>query len=117
MSTAEMFIPKPIRLTEGAIARVQALLAEEGDTSLMLRIYVTGGGCSGFQYGFTLDGKQSEDDTVVEEEGCRAVVDALSFQYLNGSTVDFEEGLQGSRFVVRNPNAQATCSCGMSFTG
>ncbi|WP_420797631.1 iron-sulfur cluster insertion protein ErpA [Candidatus Sororendozoicomonas aggregata] len=91
---------------------------EENEESrhLMLRVYVTGGGCSGFQYGFTFDDNIAEDDTVISNDGVHLVVDALSYQYLVGAEVDYEEGLQGSRFLVKNPNATSTCGCGASFS-
>ncbi|MFT6665771.1 MAG: iron-sulfur cluster insertion protein, partial [Porticoccus sp.] len=83
---------------------------------LKLRVFVTGGGCSGFQYGFSFDEVTAEDDTLVSKDGVAVVVDPLSFQYLSGSTVDYEEGLQGSRFTITNPNATTTCGCGSSFS-
>ncbi len=116
MSAAETFVPEPIVFSESAVAKVQALVKEEDNTKLMLRVYVTGGGCSGFQYGFSFDEELAEDDTVVEKMGVRMVVDSMSFQYLVGSTVDYVVGLEGSRFTVTNPNAATTCGCGMSFT-
>ena len=116
MSAAETFVPEPVIFSENAAARVKALVEEEGNPNLMLRVYVTGGGCSGFQYGFTFDEDLAEDDTVVEKMGVKLVVDAMSFQYIYGSEIDFKEGLEGSRFTVNNPNAATTCGCGMSFT-
>ncbi|MTI13178.1 iron-sulfur cluster insertion protein ErpA [Sansalvadorimonas verongulae] len=116
MSAAETFVPEPIFFSDNAAAKVKTLVEEEGNGKLMLRVYVTGGGCSGFQYGFTFDEALAEDDTVVEKSGVKMVVDAMSFQYLFGSTVDYIEGLEGSRFTVSNPNAATTCGCGMSFT-
>ncbi|WP_110654299.1 iron-sulfur cluster insertion protein ErpA [Salinicola halimionae] len=116
MSTVESFAPTPMFFTDAAARRVKALIAEENNTSLKLRVYVTGGGCSGFQYGFDLGDQAAEDDTVIDNDGVSLVVDSLSYQYLVGSTVDFEEGLAGARFIIRNPNAQSTCGCGASFS-
>ncbi len=106
----------PIIFTQAASAKAKALITEEENSELKLRVYVTGGGCSGFQYGFTFDEKQAEDDLIIEREGVSLVVDALSFQYLVGSKVDYREDLDGSRFVVENPNATTTCGCGSSFS-
>ena len=115
MSAAETFIPEPVIFSDTAVAKVKSLVDEEGNDKLMLRVYVTGGGCSGFQYGFTFDEELAEDDTVVTRDGAKLVVDAMSFQYLVGAIVDYKEGLEGSRFTVTNPNASSTCGCGMSF--
>ncbi|MEJ2670080.1 MAG: iron-sulfur cluster insertion protein ErpA [Gammaproteobacteria bacterium] len=103
-------------LTPEAVRRVKALRAAEGNELLGLRLYITGGGCSGFSYGFTFDETTREDDTVVERDGVKLLVDALSIQYLMGAEVDYTEGLQGARFVVNNPNATTTCGCGASFS-
>ncbi|UAW98073.1 iron-sulfur cluster insertion protein ErpA [Halopseudomonas nanhaiensis] len=116
MSTAEVFTPTPLIFSENAVGKVRSLIEEEGNDSLSLRVFVTGGGCSGFQYGFTFDDEMAEDDTVVERDGVRLVVDPMSFQYLAGSEVDYQEGLEGSRFVINNPNAATTCGCGSSFS-
>ncbi|WP_369600919.1 iron-sulfur cluster insertion protein ErpA [Hahella sp. SMD15-11] len=116
MTVAEVFEPTPLLFTDLAAEKVRDLIREEGDDNLVLRVFVTGGGCSGFQYGFTFDDQVNEDDTVVEKGGVRLVVDPLSYQYLAGATVDYVEGLEGARFVVRNPNAQTTCGCGSSFS-
>jgi iron-sulfur cluster insertion protein len=105
-----------MQLTAGAARKVKSLVAEEGNPNLKLRVYVTGGGCSGFQYGFSFDDAVNDDDTVIAEEGAHLLVDALSIQYLLGARVDYLEGLQGSRFVVENPMASTTCGCGMSFS-
>lgn len=91
-------------------------MTEEGNQSLCLRVYVTGGGCSGFQYGFSFDDQIADDDTVIEKDGVKVLLDALSYQYLAGSEVNYEEGLQGSRFIIQNPNAKTTCGCGSSFS-
>ena len=118
MSAVEQFSPdqQVIVLTERAVAKVKALVAEEANDALKLRVFVTGGGCSGFSYGFTFDEIAAEDDTVVEKDGVTALVDPMSFQYLAGAEVDYQEGLEGSRFIVNNPNAETTCGCGASFS-
>ena len=107
---------EPFEFTLAAATKLKTLIIEEENERLMLRVYVTGGGCSGFQYGFTFDEEFQEDDTTVEREGVKMVVDPLSFQYLVGSEVDYQEGLEGSRFTVKNPNASSTCGCGSSFS-
>ena len=114
--SAEVFVPSPLLFSDNAVSKVRSLIEEEGNDSLSLRVFVTGGGCSGFQYGFTFDDELAEDDTVVERDGVRLVVDPMSFQYLVGSEVDYQEGLEGSRFVINNPNASTTCGCGSSFS-
>ncbi|MDH1442887.1 iron-sulfur cluster insertion protein ErpA [Pseudomonas sp. GD03721] len=115
--SVETFTPAaPLHFTQGAASKVKNLVDEEGNPRLKLRVFVTGGGCSGFQYGFTFDEDVAEDDTIVEREGVSLVVDAMSFQYLVGSEVDYQEGLEGSRFVIKNPNATTTCGCGSSFS-
>lgn len=105
-----------ISLTDNAAKKVQTLITEEGNPGLKLRVFVTGGGCSGFQYGFSFDEAVNEDDTVIERNGAQLLVDPLSYQYLVGSKVDYTEGLEGSRFIVENPLATTTCGCGMSFS-
>ena len=105
-----------LSLTDSAEQKVRNLLEEEGDDSLSLRVFVTGGGCSGFQYGFTFDTEIAEDDAVFEQSGVRVLVDPLSYPYIDGAQVDYQENLEGSRFVVENPQAAATCGCGSSFT-
>ncbi|TWH64224.1 iron-sulfur cluster insertion protein [Azomonas agilis] len=114
--SVEMFTPSPIQVTQNAVNKVKTLVAEEGNPRLKLRIFITGGGCSGFQYGFSFDEDSTEDDTLVERDGATFIVDPMSFQYLNGAEVDYQEGLEGSRFVIRNPNAATTCGCGQSFS-
>ncbi len=109
-------MPGPITVTDAAAQRVCQLLADETEADQRLRVYVTGGGCSGFQYGFIFDSNLADDDTLIVKEGAPVVVDSLSYQYLVGAEIDFEEGLQGSRFLVRNPNAKSTCGCGSSFS-
>ena len=116
MSNAESFVPEPLLLTDKAINKVKALIDEEGNNELKLRVFVTGGGCSGFQYGFAFEEVASDDDLVIEKDGIKAVVDSMSYPYLMGAEVDYEEGLQGSKFVVHNPNASTTCGCGSSFS-
>ena len=116
MAVAEVFNPTVLQVTERAAAKVRALVDEEHNPDLKLRVFVTGGGCSGFQYGFSFDEAMADDDTEVERDGISVLVDSLSFQYLAGSEIDYTEGLEGSRFVVNNPNATATCGCGASFS-
>ncbi len=102
--------------TDAAAAKVKSLIEEEENDNLKLRVFVTGGGCSGFSYGFSFDEADNDDDTVVEKNGVTLVVDPMSFQYLAGAEVDYKEGLQGSQFVIKNPNASTTCGCGSSFS-
>tara|TARA_B100000073_G_C23742195_1_gene574052 strand:- start:23 stop:349 length:327 start_codon:yes stop_codon:yes gene_type:complete len=104
-----------IELTKNAIKKIQELLKSEKD-NMKLRVYITGGGCSGFEYGFTLDDKENPDDIIFEEKNAPTIIDPLSMQYLVGSTIDYIEGLEGSRFVLNNPNATTTCGCGSSFS-
>ena len=106
----------PLNFTRAAAEKVARLIEEEGNPRLMLRIYIQGGGCSGFQYGFTFDEKIEEGDTEIVTDGVKLLVDPMSMQYLEGAEVDYIEGLQGSQFVVRNPNATTTCGCGSSFS-
>jgi len=117
------FAPKPkviegatVVFTDAAANKVKALIAEEKNPNLKLRVSVDGGGCSGFQYGFAFDENVNSDDTVIENNGATMLVDVSSMQYLNGSEVDYLEGLEGARFVVNNPNAKSTCGCGSSFS-
>ncbi len=105
-----------LTFTDSAANKVRTLLEEEQNDNLKLRVFITGGGCAGFSYGFTFDEDVAEDDTVVENSGVTLVVDPMSFQYLAGAEVDYKEGLQGSQFSVRNPNATTTCGCGSSFS-
>lgn len=116
MSVAESFNPTGINLTARAVNKVRELVEEEENPGLKLRVYITGGGCSGFQYGFSFEDIAAEDDTVIEREGIAVLVDPMSFQYLVGSEVDYTEGLEGSRFIINNPNAATTCGCGASFS-
>ena len=102
--------------TDADARKVQELILEEQNPALKLRVYISGGGCSGFQYGFSFDEEQAEDDIAVENGGVTLLVDPLSFQYLMGAEVDYSESLQGAQFVIRNPNASTTCGCGSSFS-
>jgi iron-sulfur cluster insertion protein len=116
MSVAETFNPSSINLSSRAVQKVRDLVSEEENDQLKLRVFITGGGCSGFQYGFTFDELVADDDTALQTDGVTLVVDPMSLQYLVGSVVDYTEGLEGSRFVINNPNATATCGCGSSFS-
>ncbi|OUS28521.1 iron-sulfur cluster insertion protein ErpA [Gammaproteobacteria bacterium 45_16_T64] len=102
--------------SDNAAKKVKSLIEEEGNDNLKLRVYITGGGCSGFSYGFSFDEEEKEGDTIVENSGVVMLVDQMSIQYLMGSEVDYREGLQGSQFIVNNPNATTTCGCGSSFS-
>jgi iron-sulfur cluster insertion protein len=110
-----MNTPQPLIFTDAAARKVRELVLEEQNPALKLRVYVQGGGCSGFQYGFTFDEELADGDISVDNEGVQLVVDPMSFQYLMGSEIDYSESLQGAQFVIRNPNAQTTCGCGSSF--
>ena len=109
-------LPDPLVFTDSAASKVKQLIADEENAALMLRVFISGGGCSGFQYGFTFDEAVSDGDTVVEKEGVRLLIDPMSIQYLTGAEIDYSEGLEGAQFVIRNPNAQTTCGCGSSFS-
>lgn len=109
-------IPPALVVTASAAAKVAQLIAEEDVDNLKLRIYVSGGGCSGFQYGFTFDENTNEGDTSVVKDGVTVLIDPMSYQYLVGAEIDYKEDLQGAQFVVRNPNATTTCGCGSSFS-
>jgi len=106
----------PIVFTDSAADKVRELIDEEGNPDLKLRVFVTGGGCSGFQYGFTFDEAISEDDTELVKNGVKLLIDPMSYQYLVGAEIDYTDGLEGSQFVIRNPNAVSTCGCGSSFS-
>ena len=108
--------PIPLIFTDSAAAKVADLIAEEGNPELKLRVFVQGGGCSGFQYGFTFDDAVNEDDTLFEKNGVTLLVDSMSFQYLVGAEIDYKEDINGSQFVIKNPNATTTCGCGSSFS-
>ncbi|MCL1635577.1 iron-sulfur cluster insertion protein ErpA [Luteimonas sp. SX5] len=106
----------PLLFTQAAAAKVRELVREEGNEALKLRVYIQGGGCSGFQYGFEFDEQQADDDLAIATDGVTLLVDPLSLQYLMGAQVDYSESLHGAQFVIRNPNAKSTCGCGSSFT-
>ena len=128
-SEPEMAIPQSLVFSDAAARKVKELIEEEGNYNLMLRVYITGGGCSGFQYGFSFEEKSNADDFIIEKEveddegteggsgGCtvKLLVDPMSFQYLVGAEIDYKEDINGAQFVIRNPNAQTTCGCGSSF--
>jgi iron-sulfur cluster insertion protein len=109
-------MPSVLLFTDNAANKVKELIEEEGNPELKLRVFVTGGGCSGFQYGFTFDEEVNEDDTTMEKNGVKLLIDPMSYQYLLGAEIDYSEGLEGSQFVIRNPNATSTCGCGSSFS-
>ena len=113
---AEADLETPLVFTNAAAAKVAALIRDEGNPALMLRVYIQGGGCSGFQYGFTFDEAVQDGDTEVVTDGVKLLVDPMSLQYLLGAEIDYTEGLQGEQFVIRNPNATTTCGCGSSFS-
>ncbi|HSJ49207.1 MAG TPA: iron-sulfur cluster insertion protein ErpA [Gammaproteobacteria bacterium] len=113
-ATTEM--EAPLVFTEAAATKVKSLIEEEGNPELMLRVFITGGGCSGFQYGFTFDESINDGDTSVEKCGVKLLIDPMSFQYLSGAEIDYKEDLEGAQFVIRNPNATTTCGCGSSFS-
>ena len=114
--TVTLETPSPLVFTDSAANKVKTLIDEEGDEGLKLRVFISGGGCSGFQYGFTFDENEGDGDTVVENQGVQLLVDPMSIQYLMGAEIDYTEGLEGAQFVIRNPNAQTTCGCGSSFS-
>jgi iron-sulfur cluster insertion protein len=109
-------IPDVLLFTDSAANKVKQLIEEEGNAELKLRVFVSGGGCSGFQYGFTFDEVVNDDDTVLNKNGVQLLIDPMSFQYLVGAEIDYTEGLEGSQFVIKNPNATTTCGCGSSFS-
>jgi len=109
-------MPDPLLFTDSAAEKVRQLIEEEGNPDLKLRVFVQGGGCSGFQYGFTFDEETSEDDTVMQKNGVTLLIDAMSYQYLLGAEIDYKEDLEGAQFVIKNPNATTTCGCGSSFS-
>lgn len=108
--------PSPLVFTDSAALKVRALIDEECNPDLKLRVFVQGGGCSGFQYGFTFDEDVNEDDTVLDKNGVQLLIDSMSYQYLVGAEIDYKEDLEGSQFVIKNPNATTTCGCGSSFS-
>ncbi len=113
-AVAEM--PAPLNFTDNAAHKVRQLIEEEGNDSLKLRVFVSGGGCSGFQYGFTFEEDVQEDDTAMEKNGVTLLIDPMSFQYLAGAEIDYQESVEGAQFVIKNPNATSTCGCGSSFS-
>ena len=115
MAEIEVFDAEVV-FTEAAAAKVADLIAEEGNADLKLRVFVSGGGCSGFQYGFTFDEDVQEGDAVAEKNGVKLLIDTVSYAYLAGAEIDYKEDLRGAQFVIRNPNAQSTCGCGSSFS-
>ncbi len=116
MNAVVEMMPEPLAFTENAAAKVRQLIEEEGNPGLKLRVFVTGGGCSGFQYGFTFDEAVNEDDTSLQKGGVTLLVDPMSLQYLTGAEIDYQEHVEGAQFVIKNPNASSTCGCGSSFS-
>ena len=116
IADANTGMPTPLVFTDSAAGKVRLLIEEEGNPGLKLRVFVQGGGCSGFQYGFTFDDAVNEDDTQFEKNGVTLLVDSMSFQYLVGAEIDYKEDINGSQFVIKNPNATTTCGCGSSFS-
>jgi iron-sulfur cluster insertion protein len=109
-------IPPPLVFSDSAANKVKQLIDDEGNPELKLRVFVSGGGCSGFQYGFTFDEVTNDDDTAMEKNGVTLLIDAMSYQYLVGAEIDYTEGVEGAQFVIKNPNATSTCGCGSSFS-
>src|SRR3954466_636975 len=109
-------MPAPLNFSDSAANKVKQLIEEEGNPELKLRVFVTGGGCSGFQYGFTFDEIQNEDDAVMQKNGVMLLIDPMSYQYLTGAEIDYQEGLEGAQFVIKNPNAQSTCGTAVRST-
>ena len=116
MNAAVDVIPQPLVFSDSAAAKVRQLIDDEGNQALKLRVFVQGGGCSGFQYGFTFDEVVNEDDTTMERNGVTLLIDSISYQYLVGAEIDYKEDLEGAQFVIKNPNATTTCGCGSSFS-
>jgi len=116
MTAAMPQMPDPLIFTDSAAEKVKQLMAEENNPDLMLRVFVSGGGCAGFQYGFTFEETANEDDTRINKNGVTLLIDPLSYQYLVGAEIDYQEDVQGAQFVIKNPNARTTCGCGSSFT-
>jgi len=116
MQVTEMEMQGPMLFTDSAANKVKHLIEEEGNADLKLRVFVSGGGCSGFQYGFTFDEVTNEDDTVLNKNGVQLLIDPMSLQYLAGAEIDYQDGLEGSQFVIKNPGATSTCGCGSSFS-
>ena len=109
-------MPAPLVFTDSAVNKVKQLIDEEGNPELKLRVFVSGGGCSGFQYGFTFDEIRNDDDAAMEKNGVTLLIDPMSYQYLVGAEIDYTEGVEGAQFVIKNPNATSTCGCGSSFS-
>jgi iron-sulfur cluster insertion protein len=109
-------MPAPLVFTDNAAGKVKQLIDEEGNLDLKLRVFVTGGGCSGFQYGFTFEETVNDDDTSMEKNGVTLLIDPMSLQYLGGAEIDYQDGAEGAQFVIKNPNATSTCGCGSSFS-
>lgn len=109
-------MPTPINFSDNAVKKVKELIEEEGTPDLKLRVFVSGGGCSGMQYGFTFEESVNEDDTKVEKDNVMLLIDPMSLQYLTGAEIDYQDNVQGSQFVIKNPNATTTCGCGSSFS-
>ena len=116
MQATEIKMPDPMLFTDSAANKVKTLIEEEGNADLKLRVFVSGGGCSGFQYGFTFDEVTNEDDTVLNKNGVQLLIDPMSLQYLVGAEIDYQDGLEGAQFVIKNPGATSTCGCGSSFS-
>ncbi len=116
MTAAISEMPSPLNFTDSAARKVKELIDEEKNPALMLRVFVSGGGCSGFQYGFTFDENVTDGDTKVVKNDVTLLIDPMSFQYLAGAEIDYQEGLEGAQFVIKNPNAKTTCGCGSSFS-
>ena len=116
MKTDTAIAAPSLVFTDSAARKVRTLIEEEKNPALMLRVFISGGGCSGFQYGFTFDEERADDDFVLEKEDVVVLVDPMSYQYLSGAEIDYKEGLEGAQFVIRNPNVTSTCSCGSSFS-
>ncbi len=116
MNTPMLPMPNALVVTESAAKKVKQLVEQESNPELKLRIFIQGGGCSGFQYGFKFDENANDDDTRIEKDGITVLIDPMSFQYLMGAEIDYQEGLEGAQFVLKNPNARTTCGCGSSFS-
>ena len=114
--TTELVMPTPINFTDNAVSKVKELIEEEGTPDLKLRVFVSGGGCSGFQYGFTFEESINDDDTKVVKDSVTLLIDPMSLQYLTGAEIDYQDNVQGSQFVIKNPQATSTCGCGSSFS-
>ena len=114
--SAAIEMPTPINFSDNAVKKVKELIEEEGTPDLKLRVFVSGGGCSGMQYGFTFEESINEDDTKVEKDNVMLLIDPMSLQYLKGAEIDYQDNVQGSQFVIKNPNATTTCGCGSSFS-